>query len=141
MRRVWRLGQTQPVKIAYAVYQNTLEEAGLALLGQKLRAAQLLYGDDASSAIADAADDDGDFLAELAARVLARENLTTDGLTGLVSDHRTTAALWGSPTQSSPQLSWVAAYLARKGLTHEAIIKPARRRPYLPGLDQGRLFD
>jgi hypothetical protein len=141
MRRVWRLGQTQPVKIAYAIYRHTLEEAGLALLGQKLRAAQLLYGDDASSAIADEADDDGDFLAELAARVLARENLTTDGLTGLVSDHRTTAALWGSPTQVSPQLSWVAAYLAARGLTREAVVKLPRKRLYLPGPTQGRLFD
>jgi ribosomal protein S27AE len=141
MRRVWRLGQTQPVKIAYAVYQHTMEEAGLALLGQKLRAAQLLYGDDASSAISDEADDDGDFLAELAARVLARENLTTDGLTGLVSDQRTTAALWGSPTQVSPQLSWVAAYLAAKGMTRAAVMRPVRRRLAVPGPEQGRLFD
>ena len=30
MRRVWRLGQTQAVKVVYAVYQETLEEAALA---------------------------------------------------------------------------------------------------------------
>ena len=106
MRRVWRLGQTQAVKVVYAIYRNAMEEAGLALMGQKLKAALLLYGDNAASAIADeAAEDDGDFLAELAVRVLARENLTADGLSGLLQGStRTTTAPWGSYTQESVAL-------------------------------------
>jgi hypothetical protein len=106
MRRVWRLGQTRAVKVVYAIYHNTMEEAALALMGQKLKAALLLYGDNAASAIADeAAEDDGDLLAELAARVLARENLTADGLSGLLQGStRTTTAPWGSYTQESVAL-------------------------------------
>jgi hypothetical protein len=141
MRRLWRLGQTQPVKIAHVVYHHTMEEAGLALLGQKFKAAALLYGDNAASAISDEAADDGDFLAELAARVLAKEQLTIDGLTGLVSDYRTTAAPWGSPVQVSPALSAWDAWLAAKGLTRAALLAAKARRVLLPAEDvQPRLF-
>lgn len=104
MRRVWRLGQTQAVKVVYAVYQNTLEEAALALMGEKLKAALLLYGDNAASAITEEAGD-GDFLAELAQRVLAGERLAATGLAGLLKpDTRTTTRTWGSPTQESVRL-------------------------------------
>jgi len=104
MRRVWRLGQTQAVKVVYAVYQETLEEAALALMGEKLKAALLLYGDNASSAITEEAGD-GDFLAELAQRVLAGERLAATGLAGLLKpDTRTTTRTWGSPTQESVRL-------------------------------------
>jgi hypothetical protein len=118
-----------------------MEEAGLALLGQKFKAAALLYGDNAASAISDEAADDGDFLAELAARVLAKEQLTIDGLTGLVSDYRTTAAPWGSPVQVSPALSAWDAWLAAKGLTRAALLASKARRVLLPDEDvQPRLF-
>ena len=111
MRRVWRLGQTQAVKVVYAVYQETLEEAALALMGEKLKAALLLYGDNAASAITEDAGD-GDFLAELAQRVLAGERLATTGLAGLLKpDTRTTTRLTCpepvegySPTQESVRL-------------------------------------
>jgi hypothetical protein len=83
MRRVWRLGQTQPVKVLYAVYQGTLESAALTLMGEKMKAALTLYGDNASSAIADGADDAGQFMTELAKRVLAGEDLE-GGVTGLL---------------------------------------------------------
>ncbi len=102
MRRVWRLGQTQPVNVIYLVYQDTLEEAALALMGEKLKAAMLLYGDNANSAISENVGD-GDFLGELAKRVLAGENLSAGGLSGLLKpDTRTTTKPWGSPTQTTP---------------------------------------
>ena len=53
------------VKVVYAVYRGTREEVALALMGQKLKAALLLYGDNAASAITEE-NDDGDFLTELA---------------------------------------------------------------------------
>ena len=147
MRRVWRLGQTQPVKVVYAIYHNTMEEAGLALMGQKFKAAAMLYGDNAASAISDEADDSGgDFLAELAARVLAKERLTTDGLTGLLGGSKTTGDPWGSFTQPSPELSWIMQFLIRAGIASNTpltqIVPPKRLRPaYLPGPGQGRLFE
>ena len=111
MRRVWRLGQTQAVKVVYAVYRNTLEEAALALMGEKLKAALLLYGDNAASAITEEAGD-GDFLAELAQRVLAGEQLAATGLAGLLKpDTRTTTRTWGSPTQESVRLDALAVDL------------------------------
>jgi SAM-dependent methyltransferase len=147
MRRVWRLGQTQPVKVVYAVYKGTLEEAGLALMGQKFKAAAMLYGDSAASAISDEADDNGgDFLAELAARVLAGERLSTDGLTGLLGGSASTGDAWGSYTQPSPELPWIMEFLIRAGVASNTplaqIVPPKpRRRVYLPPPEQGRLFD
>ncbi len=44
MRRVWRLGQTQPVKIICTSYTGTPEEQALRLIGRKMKAAQLLSG-------------------------------------------------------------------------------------------------
>ena len=40
LRRVWRLGQTQPVKAVFAVYKDAMEAQALALMGRKMRAAQ-----------------------------------------------------------------------------------------------------
>jgi hypothetical protein len=143
MRRVWRLGQTQPVKVVYSVYKGTLEEAGLALMGAKFKAAAMLYGDNAASAISDEADDSGgDFLAELAARVLANEKLTTDGLTGLLGAPQTSGDLWGSPMLPSPVLGWeahIAQFLAKHGLT--AIPMRPSRRKLAPPPEQTSLFD
>jgi hypothetical protein len=64
MRRVWRLGQTQPVTVTFLSYRDTLEDLALKLMGRKLYAAQLLYGDEVGGAIVES--DDGNFLAELA---------------------------------------------------------------------------
>ncbi|NBD36353.1 MAG: hypothetical protein GVY30_10220 [Chloroflexi bacterium] len=49
MRRVWRLGQTQPGKVVFISYTGPLEERALRLMGCKRKAAQLLYGDSVSS--------------------------------------------------------------------------------------------
>ncbi len=84
MRRVWRLGQTKPVKVLFPIYSDSMESAALALMGQKMQAALLLYGDNASSAITDEAGSSGDFTAELAAKILEGEELSSDGITGLL---------------------------------------------------------
>jgi hypothetical protein len=86
MRRVWRLGQTKPVRVIFLVYRDTMEEAALALIGEKMKAALLLYGDNAASAItADADAGEASLLNELANRILKGEHLTTDGITGLLN--------------------------------------------------------
>lgn len=73
LRRVWRLGQTKPVKAMFVVYQNTLEAQALALMGRKMRAAQLLFGDEVGGAIVPI--EEGDFLSELAREVLRGSRL------------------------------------------------------------------
>ena len=64
MRRVWRLGQTEPVEVTFVSMMDTLEDLALSLMGKKLYAAQLLYGDEVGGAIVES--DDGNFLTELA---------------------------------------------------------------------------
>jgi hypothetical protein len=58
MRRVWRLGQKYPVTCTFMVYQGTVEEALLKRMGVKLKAAMLLYGDEAAGAIVETDDSD-----------------------------------------------------------------------------------
>jgi hypothetical protein len=70
MRRVWRLGQTQPVTVTFLSYRDTLEDLALRLMGRKLYAAQLLYGDEVGGAIVES--DDGNFLAELARTAISQ---------------------------------------------------------------------
>jgi hypothetical protein len=79
------LGQEKSVKVLFPVYADTMESAALALMGRKMQAALLLYGDNAASAITDEAGGSGnDFAAELAARILDGDELSSDGITGLL---------------------------------------------------------
>jgi len=75
---VWRLGQTKPVKAIFSVYSEAMEARALALMGQKMKAAQLLYGDEVGGAIIE--QDEGDILMKL-----AREALETADLPDLQS--------------------------------------------------------
>lgn len=68
VRRVWRLGQTQPVKAIFSVYNSAMEATALRLMGKKMKAAQLVYGDEVGGAIVP--EDEGDFLTQLARDVL-----------------------------------------------------------------------
>jgi len=101
IRRVWRLGQTKPVRILFPVYEGTMEEQALTLMGQKMKAALLLYGDNAASAIADEASDAaGDILSELASTILDEERSTgfaasgITSVTGLSGDESGAGSLW-----------------------------------------------
>ncbi len=63
MRRVWRLGQTAPeyrheVFVTFLAYLDTVEMAILSRMGQKKKAAQLLYGKEASGVLVEVEDDD-----------------------------------------------------------------------------------
>lgn len=73
VRRVYRPGQTQPVKAIFVTYQGALEETALMLMGAKMKAAQLLYGDEVGGALVP--EEDGDLLTELARNVLAGKKL------------------------------------------------------------------
>jgi superfamily II DNA or RNA helicase len=73
VRRVWRLGQTKPVKAIFSVYSEAMEARALALMGQKMKAAQLLYGDEVGGAIVP--EEDGDILMKLAREALESADL------------------------------------------------------------------
>lgn len=44
-RRSWRIGQTQPVKVIFLCYQDTIQELALTLIAKKLEVALLVEGD------------------------------------------------------------------------------------------------
>lgn len=73
VRRVWRLGQTKPVKAVFSVYNEAMEARALALMGQKMKAAQLLYGDEVGGAIVP--EEDSDILMKLAREALESADL------------------------------------------------------------------
>jgi len=116
-RRVWRLGQTRPVKVVYAVYGGSMESKALALMGRKMKAAQLLYGDEVGGAIVP--EDSGDFLTELAREVL--EGTALPDLQTLFADD--------SPTSDSPTGSMVKVsppILTMLELARQLGVRPGR---------------
>jgi len=58
MRRVWRLGQDKEVNVTFLAYANTVEEEILRRMGQKKKAAQLLYGKEAAGVLVETDSDD-----------------------------------------------------------------------------------
>ena len=62
------VGQTQPVMAIFSVYNSAMEATILALMGRKMKAAQLVYGDEVGGAIVP--EEEGDFLTQLARDVL-----------------------------------------------------------------------
>jgi len=69
-RRTWRIGQVNDVEVHFAVYRDTMEHRAASLVGQKLAAAQLLYGDSVEGALVEQADSGHGFLADLARSVI-----------------------------------------------------------------------
>lgn len=105
MRRLYRPGAPKPVKVYFPVYENTLEEKALNLLGAKMLAAMAFYGDEATGALVD--EGDGGLMEDLRRMVMGEmrglnvgraEGVFTQG-GALVSD-----SPMGSPTVPSPQL-------------------------------------
>ncbi len=74
-RRTWRIGQVHDVDVHFAVYRDTMEHRAASLVGQKLAAAQLIYGDSVQGALVDQADSGHGFLAELARSVIERSEV------------------------------------------------------------------
>ena len=102
MRRVFRPAAPLPIRILFPTYENTLEERALNLLGQKMKAAQLFYGDEVASALCD--DEDGDFLNDLILSVLKTER--PERVSAIfAAQNDLTASPLGSPTAASPHLN------------------------------------
>ncbi len=64
-RRSWRLGQTDPVKVYYFAYKDTLQGPAMKLIARKMRASELVDGDDAGG-LAQHDETGADFMMELA---------------------------------------------------------------------------
>jgi hypothetical protein len=57
----------------FAIYNNTMEARALALMGQKMKAGQTLYGDEVGGAIVP--EDEGDLLLKLAREALSKADI------------------------------------------------------------------
>ncbi len=132
MRRVWRLGQRKPVKVLFLTYEGTIEDTALRLVGRKMKAAQLMYGDEVGGAIVP--DDDGDsFLMELARTVL--EDTALPDLSGLFASARAQASTEALPEEIAEILETVAPKGPLTWAMLQEMVKTAekpRRRPSKP---------
>ena len=99
MRRVYRPGASLPVRVIFPAYTGTLEERALNLIGQKMKAAGLFYGDEVASALTE--EDENDFLNELVRSVLRKEQFSrTESI--FAAENDLSASPLGSPTAISP---------------------------------------
>ena len=133
LRRVWRLGQTKPVKAVFSVYHGAMESQALALIGAKMKAAQLLYGDEVGGAIVP--EDDGDILMKLAREALEAADLPD--LQALFADEVVvsnsplgcpTAPSAAIPTPEMPAIISWADWMKQRGTTGSKPA-PGRSRP------------
>lgn len=75
-RRSWRLGQTRAVRVIYLAYRNTMQSVALMLIARKMRAAELVDGDDLGG-LSQHDESGHDFMLELA-RAAASESSTDE---------------------------------------------------------------
>lgn len=136
VRRVWRLGQTQPVKAIFSVYNSTMEATALRLMGRKMKAAQLVYGDEVGGAIVP--EDEGDFLTQLARDVLDGAKLP-DLQTLFADDLQVSHNPMGSLTTPSavivpgPKVLTWDEWVTQKSV----IVRKAKRKEVVPESQMG----
>lgn len=133
LRRVWRLGQTKPVKAVFSVYNDTMESRALALIGAKMKAAQLLYGDNVGGAIVP--EEDGDILMKLAREAL--ESADLPDLQSLFADEVVVSnSPMGCPTAPSAPLpvpdlpkviSW-SDWMTQRGVVGKSANRPRSKQ-------------
>ncbi len=128
-RRVWRLGQVRPVKVFYLAYESTLEEKAYALIGQKIKAAQLLYGENVDSALVEDVGDASLVMALIKA-IEEGEPLTLERGAHIFADTTevVTESVVGSVVLPSTAVCDWQAWLAAKGLTMQDVRTGRRRK-------------
>jgi hypothetical protein len=132
-RRVWRLGQVNPVRVFYATYSTidtnrpVMEDLCISLLGRKMAATQLLYGDDVAGAIVPDLDDN--LVVQLLHAIQAGEVESMAKATSFFgTPGQETSSPLGSPTRLSPPLSAWAAWAKQRGYAIEDVRPPRRGR-------------
>jgi hypothetical protein len=145
LRRVWRLGQTKPVKAVFSVYHGAMESQALALIGAKMKAAQLLYGDEVGGAIVP--EDDGDLLMRLAREALEAAELPD--LQALFADDVVvsnsplgcpTAPSATIPTPEMPAIISWADWMKQRGATGSKPVPGRSRSRPSAGANQASMF-
>ncbi len=72
-RRSWRIGQTQPVKVVFMAYRNTLQADALKLVAQKLQSSLAVEGDLPEDGLAAYGDTGDDLMMALARKLVSGE--------------------------------------------------------------------
>ena len=123
-RGSWRIGQTQPVKVVFMAYRNTLQADALKLVAQKLQSALAVEGDLPEDGLAGYGDTGDDLMMALA-RKLASGDAQDEPVEDIVRQAQEIAAqadwLLVDPEweRSEPQLSlfdWALKREQRAGL-------------------------
>ena len=70
-RRSWRIGQTQPVKVVYMSYRNTLQADALKLVAKKLQSSLAVEGELPEDGLAAFGDDGDDLMMALARKIVS----------------------------------------------------------------------
>ena len=70
-RRSWRIGQTEPVKVVFMAYRNTLQADALTLVAKKLQASLAVEGELPADGLAAFGDDGDDLMLALARKIVA----------------------------------------------------------------------
>lgn len=65
IRRSWRLGQIKPIRVVFLAYRETMQEAAIGLIARKMRAAEMVDGDE-SGGLAQFDESGANFFVELA---------------------------------------------------------------------------
>ncbi len=126
-RRVWRLGQEKPVKVYYLVYAGTMEERAINLIGAKMAASQMLYGDDVAGALVDDSDDSSIVQQLMQVIESGAELVRVTSILG--HDDHTTWSPVGSPTRKSPVLFWAETWLREQGFASVTqVVQPKKAR-------------
>ncbi len=104
MRRLYRPGAPRPVQMYFPVYEGALEEGALDLLGAKMKAAQIFYGDEVGGALIED-EDESDLLHSLLRHALGEIAVgRAEGLFAPSDGQMVTDSPIGSPTALSPRL-------------------------------------
>ena len=72
-RRSWRIGQTEPVKVVFMAYRNTLQTDALKLVAQKLQSSLAVEGELPEDDLAGDDDDGDDLMLALARKLVSGE--------------------------------------------------------------------
>ena len=132
MRRLYRPGATKRVQLYFPVYEGALEDTALSLIGAKMQAAQVFYGDEVGGALSEESDS-SDLLSDVVRAAMGKLDVgRPEGIfsTGHIESSESPM---GSPVSVSPRMVTFAELSARR---HELVQVRRRRRPaieVLPG--------
>lgn len=141
MRRLYRPGAPLPVKIYFPVYEGTLEEQALNLIGSKMMAAQCFYGDSVGGALVEEGDE-GDLINDLVRQALGElraghvESLFTASNSSTSDAENVVALPISSLLITPPILLPTAATLADLWAQHRALLKVKTKRKSTALTDQ-----